>query len=376
MLGNAAINWSSRLRRFVLPFFVVTLLFSSTLAQAQVVVKVSDTVNFRFGTLIQAWVDELQNATTRGYANNLYLRRIRFIAAGQVAPNITFFIQTDNPNFGKTPKTVGGLGVGQGTFLLQDAWVEWKVSDAFALEAGEFLIPLDRLILTSSASNLTLDISATATVATGAVTQSNGNRDFGFEAKGYVADGRLEYRAALYQGVRDAASRNPFRKTVFLNYDFWEKERGYTYAGTNLGKKKILALSGGYDKQESYKSYSGAFMLQVPMAGNEFNLESEVVHNDGSVFIPALPRQNNAVVDVGYYFAPLKLQPYVKFEKQDFKITTNAATTDQTRYGVGANYYVFGQNLKVTGQLLHIVPKNKAIHSTNEASVQLQVYYF
>jgi hypothetical protein len=374
MLGNVANDLSSRLRRLILPIFVVTLLFSSSFASAQVVVKFNDTVNVRLGALVQAWDDELQSATTRGYANNLYLRRIRLIVAGQVAPNVTFFIQTDNPNFGKTPKNLTGLAVAQGTFLLQDAWADWKISDALAFTGGEFLTPLDRLILTSSASNLTLDISPTATVSTGALTQGNGNRDFGFEAHGYVADGRLEYRAAVEQGVRDAAARNPFRKTVFLNYDFWEKERGYTYAGTNLGKRKILALAGGYDKQESYKAYSGDFTMQIPMAGNEFALESQVVHYDGGKFIAALPVQNDAVVDLGYYFAPAKFQPYVKLEKQDFKRTVSAATTDQTRYGVGANYYVYGQNLKITGQFLRVKPKVGA--TTNEVSVQFQVYYF
>jgi hypothetical protein len=373
MLGNVANDPFSRLRRLLFPVFVVVLLFQPTFAHAQVVVKVNDNVNFKFGTLIQAWADELQDATTRGYANNLYLRRVRFIASGQVAPNVTFFLQTDNPNFGKTPK------VFTGTFLIQDAWVEWKISDEFMLEAGEMLIPLNRLLLTSSSSNLTLDISPTSTVATGALTQGNGNRDLGFEAKGYLADGRLEYRGAVMQGVRDAAARNPFRKTVYLQYDFWEKERGYVFAGTNLGKKKILAIAGGYDKQESYKAYSGDFTVQVPMAGNEFAVESLLSHYDGGTFIKTLPTQNDLVVDAAYYLAPMKLQPYVKFERQDFKTSTAVATLDQTRYGVGANYYVYGQNLKITGQLLHVIPKNSGTiksKSTNEASVQFQIFYY
>jgi hypothetical protein len=376
MLGTSATDRFARLRRLLFPLVVLVLLFQSPMAHAQATVKVNDNVNFRFGTLIQAWGDDLQDATTRGYANNVYLRRVRLIVSGQVAKNVSFFLQTDNPNFGKTAAGTAAPKGFTGTFLIQDAWVEWKPSDAFALNAGEMLIPLDRLILTSSASNLTLDISPTATVATGAITQGNGNRDFGFEGKGYLADGRLEYRAALMQGVRDAASRNPLRKVVFLNYDFWEKERGYTYAGTNLGKRKILAISGGVDKQKDYKAYSGAFNVQVPMAGNEFAVEAEGVHYDGGAFIRALPIQNDLVADIAYYVAPARIQPYIKFEKQDFKSTTNAATTDQARFGVGANYYISGQNLKVTAQLLHVKPRNSAIHSTNEATIQFQIYYY
>lgn len=369
MQENVPIESYSGLRRILFPIFVVMLLFNSTFAHAQVIIKVNDTVNFKFGTLIQAWADELQDATTRGYANNLYLRRVRFIVAGQVAPNVTFFLQTDNPNVGKAPKAFVG------TFLLQDAWVEWKLRDEFMLEAGLFLVPLNRSLLTSSGSNMTLDISPTSTVATTGLTQSNGNRDTGFQAKGYLADGRLEYRAGVAQGIRDAAARNPFRKSAYLQYDFWEKERGYVYAGTSLGKKKILALSGGYDAQKGYKAYSGSFTAHVPMAGNEFATQLMVNHYDGGAFIKTLARQNDLDGEFAYYVAPLKIQPFAKIEKQDFKTTVSNATTDVMRYGAGANYYVYGQNLKLTGQILHVVPKNKAIHSTNEATVQFQIFY-
>lgn len=370
MLGDAAIGSSAYPRRLLLPIFGLLLLFHSGLAHAQAVVKVNDTVSVRFGILAQPWLDELQDATTRGYGQNLYLRRMRFLVTGQVAPNVTFFFQTDNPNLGKAPKALGS------GFLIQDAWVEWKFRDEFALEGGEFIVPLNRLELVSSASSLGLDISPTATVFS-APTTSNGNRDTGFQAKGYIADGRLEYRGAILQGIREAGARNAFRKTVYFNYDFWEKERGYTYAGTSLGKKKILALSGGYDKQRDYKAYSANFTAQVPIAGgHEFATQIQGVHYDGGTFIKTLPRQNDFVGEFGYYIAPYKLQPFAKIEEQNFSTTTSAATTDLRRYGFGANYYASGQNCKLTGQFLHIVPKGGAIKSTNEFTVQLQVWYY
>lgn len=371
MLGNVAIDSSTRRRRLLFRIFVVTLLFNSTFVNAQVVVKVNDNINFRMGTLIQAWLDEAQDATTRGYVANLYLRRTRFVLGGQIAPNVTFFFQTDNPNLGKAPKA---LGAGR---VLLDAWGEWKIRDEFMLDAGEFIIPLNRILLDAGSRRLTLDISPTATVATGALTQSNGNRDTGFEAKGYLIDGgRLEYRAALFSGVRDTASRNPFRKTGYLQYSFWEKERGYTYPETNLGKKKILAIATGYDWQKDYKAYSATLTAQVPMAGNEFAAVIQAVHYDGGTFLKTIPRQNDFVAEFGYYLAPLKIQPYVKFEEQKFATTVSAATTNQTREGVGANYYISGQNLKITGQFLHVVFKNSAINSTNEFTVQFQVWYY
>ena len=59
-------------------------------ASAQVVMKVNDNVFFRFGIQIQSWADFLQDATTRGYGENLFIRRARFLVTGQVAPNVTF----------------------------------------------------------------------------------------------------------------------------------------------------------------------------------------------------------------------------------------------------------------------------------------------
>ena len=191
---------------------------------------------------------------------------------------------------------------------------------------------------------------------------------------------RLEYRGAIFQGIRDVVTgkptgRNAFRHSAYLQYDFFEKERGYVYAGTNLGKRKILAISGGYDGQKSYKAYSGNVYASLPMgAGNEFVGQIQRSHYDGGR-IAAIPRQNDDVIELGYYFAPLKIQPFFKVEDQKFK-PSPSPSRDQNRVGVGLNYYVYGQNLKLTGQALRVKPKNNALNSTNEFTVQLQMWYY
>ena len=110
-----------RFRR--IPFFlaVLCLLLIPTLASAQATIKVNDNINFKFGTLIQAWADSAEIAADpQGYANNLFLRRIRFLVGGQLTPTISFFYETDNPNLGKAPKALGS------GFITQDAFLEWK----------------------------------------------------------------------------------------------------------------------------------------------------------------------------------------------------------------------------------------------------------
>src|SRR3984893_10969638 len=98
-----------------------------TAARAQAIVKINDDVWFRFGLQLNGQADWTQSTATGGYAENLFLRRDRFLVTGSVAPGVTFFFQTDDVNLGKAPKS---LATG---FVVQDAWMEWKLADAFAL---------------------------------------------------------------------------------------------------------------------------------------------------------------------------------------------------------------------------------------------------
>jgi len=132
-------------------------------ASAQAIIKVSDTVNFKFGVLLQGWADWQQlnvgaagagpgvTGATDGYQQNLFIRRFRLLFGGQIAKDVTFFAETDNPNLGKAVGTTSkSLGSG---FILQDAFVEWKIANEFILDGGLILIPLCRNCNESAASS-------------------------------------------------------------------------------------------------------------------------------------------------------------------------------------------------------------------------------
>ena len=275
-------------------------------AAAQAVIKVNDNVNFKFGFQFQGWADWQQSATTGGTAQNLFVRRARLLVGGQVAKDVTFFFQTDSGNLGKVNPATGVKQTNTG-FVIQDAWISWKLNDAFILDAGHFLVPLSRNILQSTLSFFTLDISPTSTVMAGP-TQTNGLRDNGFQAKGYLVDGgRLEYRAAVMQGVRDSASQNSFRTAGYLQYNFFETERGYVFAGTNLGKKKVLNVNGGVDVQKDYKAYSGDVFATIPVAkGDEVGGQVQWIHYDGGDFLKTIPEQDDVLVEAAYYLSKVE----------------------------------------------------------------------
>jgi hypothetical protein len=92
-------------------------------ARAQVVVKVNDVVNFRLGFQLQGWSEFLQDPISEGYQDSFKIRRVRLILAGNIAKDVSFFFQTDNPNMGATVGTATkAINTG---FLVQDAFGEW-----------------------------------------------------------------------------------------------------------------------------------------------------------------------------------------------------------------------------------------------------------
>ena len=384
---------SRALRRLLFSLLVVAALTPS-MASAQAIIKVNDNINIKFGTLMQAWGDLQQDAASRGYANNLFLRRFRFLVGGQISPTLSFFFETDNPNLGKTPKALNS------GFITQDAFLEWKPrSSAFIVDAGLMLPPLCRNCLESAASLLSLDYGSFS-FTEGAPTQSSVGRDTGFQAKGFLAGNHFEYRAAVFQGFRAPNGRNSLRTTGRLMYNPWETETGvYTYPGQYLGNKKVLSLGVGADHQADYKAYSADAFLSVPMGGasapsvgtattgstgpavkpaaatprNAFNGELTLLRFDGGSTFVALPQQNDVTLQLGYYFAPQKLQPFVRLERQDFKAAANNGR-DNNRVQAGLAWLPSGNNFNIKGAYSRV--KARSANSTNQFTVQMQLFYY
>lgn len=334
-------------------------------AQFQIKAEGAD---IKFGIQGQFWADWTQDPTSGGYVQNLYLRRARLLVGGDIGDNISFFFQTDDPKLGLTPKALGS------GFLVQDAFVQWKPSHAFQLLGGLMLVPASRNALQSTISYYTLDVSPLTTISNSS-TQSSALRDAGFGANGFFLRDHLQYRTGAFQGERDANGRNSLRAAGYVQYDFFDTETGYTFAGTTLGTKKILAIDAGGDKQGAYRSYSSDIAADLPVQhGNEIGGQFEYIHYDGRQKFLAIPDQNTYMAEGAYYLHRYKVQPFGKAEAQQFVAAVNSIK-DVNRYGGGVNYYIHGQNLKWTFQYLRAIANN-SVRSTNEFSMQLQLFYY
>ncbi|HUI56098.1 MAG TPA: porin [Bryobacteraceae bacterium] len=339
-------------------------------ASAQIVVKNED-VSFKFGIQGQLWGDWTQDATgTQGYQQNYYLRRARIIFGGDIGKDISFFVETDDPKLGITPKNLAS------GFLLQDALLEWRPTKEFQVVGGLMIVPFTRNGLQSTLSYLTIDVSPISTV-TNTVTQSSALRDVGFEAKGFFYHDHLLYRLGEFDGERDANGHNSPRTVGYVQYDFLSPEKGYLFNGTALGKQKILAVDGGFDKQGAYRGTSANVAAALPVnKGDEVAGQFQFIHYDGRTKFPTIADQNDYLLEAGYYVHQLKLQPFLKYETQSFVTAANWGK-DINRFGFGANYYIRGQNLKWTLQYLRAMPQNTtALKASNELTMQLQLMYW
>jgi hypothetical protein len=384
------------MRKLVAALAAVVLAGFASSAAGQVLVKVSDTVFFRLGFHFQGTLDWQQDPVSEGYSQSMYLRRVRAILAGQVAPDVSFFFQTDNPRLGNA-----GTGITTPTktlatgFLVQDAFGEWRAAgDAVILDAGIFFVPQSRNVLTSSSSPMTVDV-GNFVQQQNALTGSSGGRDVGFAFKGYLAGDHLEYRAGVFDGQRSTAgsagagSRNSPRFASRLQWNFFDTEKGYTYAGVNRGAKKILAVGGWADAQGDYLGWGADANLDWPLGKvGSVNAEVDYTAFDGrrqftsvaaGVVTPLLPKQDSIFAAAGFYHAATKLQPFLRYEELFF---SDAAFENrgQRRYGGGLNWYIAANNLKLSALYERIEPKipvaNARIKDSNHFLVQLQVYYF
>ncbi|MBI5549148.1 MAG: hypothetical protein HY901_35125 [Deltaproteobacteria bacterium] len=361
-------------------------------ARAQAVIKVTDDVSLKFGGQVQAWGDLAEDAQGY-YTKNLYIRRLRFLMGGQVAKPVTFFLQADVSNLGKPGNKGPGLSI-------LDAFLSYKpfaasesstLRDALQIDAGLFLVPLCRNALQSTLTFLSLDVAATTLVDN---FNGLGLRDTGLQLRGFFFDSHLEYRLAAFQGLRTASGRNPLRLAGYLQYDLFDREKGYAYQGYNYGKSKILALSAGIDAQGSFRALSASLAVALPVReGDELDGLVQYLHYDGGKTLgyvvdpekkteSGIPVQNDVLVEVAYYIGALQLAPFAKFESQYFVDGNLNQNKGVMYFGGGFKYFVAASNLNFTVAYTRAQPRSSADAAgvarkgLNQVTAQLQMFYF
>jgi len=337
-------------------------------ARAQLQWKSADEkLVFKVGVLGQLQAESIDVAGTGDSARNLFLRRARIILGLTLGEKLSVFLDTDSPNLGKS-NTAGVKDAGD--VFLQDFVVTYKASQAFQLDAGMILPAIFYNHAQSAATFLAMDYGPYTFVEGGALGARTG-RDYGVQARGYLADDHLEYRAGVFQGNRGTNAANDFRYYGRLMYQFGTPQTGLFYRGTSLGKTRTLALGASYDAQEKYRAWSLDGFLDLPVGGNGLSGQVDWTQWDGKSFLDTVPKQDTLLAELGFYFSRAKVMPFLQYAEQNFD---DVARIDEKKTSIGLGYFAAGHNNNVKLSYSRIDPS--AGENRDQWLLQWQIFQF
>ena len=295
-----------------------------------------------FGFLAQPQFESFTNPNGIGTANNLFLRRFRLTAGGKLTRKLSYFVESDSANLGKSV-TTGSTTSRTADIFLQDAIVTYTFRPEFQIDGGMLLIPVSHNSGQSAASLLAIDYGSYSFLASDP-THSKYGRDYGVQARGYVMK-HFEYRFGAFRGNTDIDSNFPFRLSGrFVWYPF-DADTGFFYTGTTLGQKRIVALGTSFDRQDHYSSNAVDLFIDQPLRnGHVVTFQADYIRYDGRQTFPTLAKQSAWMVEGSYYFRNVKLAPFVQVGSRDF---ANPAMADDRKIQGGMIYWIKGHRLNI-----------------------------
>jgi hypothetical protein len=348
----------------------------------------------KVGLLLQPQFQMLGNTALNGNSYNLFLRRTRVLVGGTLFGTFEYFFETDFPNLFLADNTPANAMTGAAATTakltpglnIQDAFATWRaMGDMIKVDAGYMLPPMAHNAVQSAASLYSWDYFAftflsTANTLLGSQASPVG-RDLGVQLRGLVFDGRLEYRVGLFQGLRDTdtatdvGSNNFFRAVDRLQLNLFDPEPGFFYAGTYLGKKKILSIGVSGDTQKSYHYFAGDVFCDMPLGPGVFTGQVNVAHWDGGTFV-AIGKETAVMGEVGYNFNTL-VSPIVHAEYLWGGTSSGGVTSaDQGHFGGGLALWAYGHNSNLKAFYTRNTTKAAGQHADNQVNVQWQLFFF
>jgi hypothetical protein len=351
--------------------------------------------SIKLGLLAQPQYEALGSATDDSHAHNLFFRRARILIGGTLFEKFEYFLETDFTNLFKATTVPNAMAVPTSVkstpgMNIQDVFITWKaLGDMLKLDAGYMFPPLAHNAVQSAGSLYSFDYFANTFRHSAAFSSSADpvGRDMGFQLRGLVADGRFEYRAGIFQGLRNApvtampgvmpgqvGGRNFFRVAARVQINILDPETGFFYGGTYLGKKRILSVGGAYDFQDDYRYWAVDAIFDHPFGSGSATAQVNLVQWDGGTFIAALPKQTALMGEAGYRFADIWLSPILRFERR-WMDTSTPGTPDETRYGGGFAFWPFGHDTNLKAFYTRIQP-DPGVHDYNQFVVQWQMFFY
>ncbi|MEI7892303.1 MAG: hypothetical protein WCI05_04400 [Myxococcales bacterium] len=280
--------------------FAATLALVSERAQAINVLENKDKgIALDIGLLLQPQVQLTKGgAPDGGVSTDFFLRRARLIVSGKATKSISFFFETDQPNWGKN-------GNWSDAPILQDAVVSFKAARELTLDAGFLLVPLSHHVLTGAIGLHSIDLHTN--VLKMPSTAGRALRDSGLLIRGLLFDDLIHYRLGAFEGTRGPALPKDSQGNVLpnagslnesglprvagqLRLNILGAEDRAFFSGIYFSETTLLSVGVGADYQHhgvrppsgvpsDYAAFTGDVFLEHPFdADNEIVSEVSFLH--------------------------------------------------------------------------------------------------
>lgn len=326
-------------------------------------------------------------------------RRNRIALMGAYGDMMSLYVQTEFAD----KSGVDSFGVysneSDSNFQLLDAVVRFNIHDAFKVNVGKFKYNFSRENLEACEMPLTLDRSLF--IRAPYVT----TRDMGVAAWGNLFKDMFQYRLDVMEG-REAASgdtspKSNFRYTARAHVSLLDPESDSGYKGTYLGKKKVLTVGAAYQFEpdavygntvaktdaKDYTAYTfdaffeypvkdmGTFTLSGAYAKYDLDDAYAASTNTDAGAIGLNGEKNGYYMKAGYMLPNLPLQFFGRYEQWKFANLNSTINEKVDWYGLGANYYIWGQNLKLTMEYSKTKYDKESAEDFSNFITQLQVIF-
>ncbi len=302
---------------------------------------------------------------------NFNFRRNRLALMGEYGDMMSLYVQTEFVD----QTSLNTLGVNKNPtdpeFTMLDAVIRFNIHDAFKINVGKFKYNFSRENLEACEMPLTLDRSLFINAP------FVKTRDMGVAIWGNFFKDMVQYRLDVMEGRKassgDTSPKSNFRYTGRMHVSLLDPESDYGYKGTYLGKKKVLTIGGAMQYEPSI-AYSDVFAragkkdyyawtvdgyLEYPFKelGTMTVSGAYVRYKMDDAYLGANPdpdtyglngEKNGWYAKAGYMLPMLPLQFFGRYEQWKFANLNNIYNQQVDWAGFGANYYIWGQNLKVT----------------------------
>ncbi len=338
---------------------IAPLLFASQAAEAwSPKISVDDDTWIQLGFLGQFRFETGQNkaGVNEDHWNyEFYTRRARIMGLGSVHENVRFFFSTDVPN-------TGGENVAN-SMVWNDGFVDFQIMPELKIAFGRILVPFSVENQASAAALLGIDYNL-GLLKTPTFVDRAFWRDDGFEVRGILFEGLIDYRLGVFRGVRDFEQNPRFepRTTGMVLVNLQDAQPGWFYNPNSLGSLDVISFGAGFDRVprsgrnfDDSLALSAFALIEQGIAGGRLNALIGYYNWDGPAWGGGF-EGHTLGAQLGFLIPGEvltgRLQPVVRFQRQDDTRDPEdggGAGLTLNTVNLGLNYYLKGQavNFKV-----------------------------